>query len=374
MKKIIRVIIRFFLTILMLILDIFIISKIFKSELSMIIKSIGFSLILLTSIILAINLLSNPTIKLNWFKKKSRKIRVSEKTPEFIQICNNLMSQYGGILEKSRYKVIEYIVLLAVILIIEFILTIYIKINVKMLIPLYVLPVLILTLKIVNKRKQFFEDYKNNIIRELVSIINSKFQYEYNGNGQMCDKYMEADFKEEEFNTYESTDYICGQVNDNIKIYLSRISLLNCSESGEVINTADTFLFAYNIVGFFSPNVVKIKKNKVINLIKDKVEMDSSEFEKYFDVVSDSRVVAMQILTHDVMQEIVYFYEKYNLNFEIVIKENKIYIKFETGDVFKLSLFKKVIDNDLLWVYYNILDFTISLSIRVNKVLEGLEI
>ena len=58
---------------------------------------------------------------------------------------------------------------------------------------------------------------------------------------------------------------------------------------------------------------------------------------------------------------------------KINIKENSIYIKFETEDVFKPKLLKKVIDNDLLWVYYCILNFTISFSYKINKVLEGLE-
>ena len=63
--------------------------------------------------------------------------------------------------------------------------------------------------------------------------------------------------------------------------------------------------------------------------------MDSKEFEKYFDVYSNSDIITMEILTHDIMEELVQFYDKYKIKFEIVIKNYNIYIRFDTGAVFE---------------------------------------
>lgn len=376
MKKLIRIIIRIILEIFLIIGSVFLISKISMIDMQPVLQIILFLFITAIAIILSISIMSNPGVKMNLFKSRKRKIKKKEKTPEFVDVCKSLMMKNGKQLEKYRYDTLKYLKILFIFLVLAFILTIvfikFIEVKVEVLILIYIIPTLILLYKYDKSRRYFNKQYKENIIKELVSILNSNLNYDYNGSEKLCNLYMDANFKEEEFNMFESTDYIYGRVKNNINIELSRISLLNCNKSNEIINVADTFVFSYSKLNFLMPFEIRIVKNKLVN--KNKVEMDSEEFEKYFDVISNSHMTAMQILTHDVMEEITYFYRQYGVNFEILIKENSIYIKFETGDIFKPSLFKKVIDNDLLWIYYNILDFTISLSYKINKLLEGLEI
>ena len=55
--------------------------------------------------------------------------------------------------------------------------------------------------------------------------------------------------------------------------------------------------------------------------------MDSKEFEKYFDIYSENKIVAMQILTSDIMESLIEFYNKYQLEYEIVFRNNTIYLK-----------------------------------------------
>ena len=49
--------------------------------------------------------------------------------------------------------------------------------------------------------------------------------------------------------------------------------------------------------------------------------MDSKEFEKYFDIFTEDRILAMRILTHDVMETMVQFYSK--LKYEVVLCGNR---------------------------------------------------
>ena len=54
-----------------------------------------------------------------------------------------------------------------------------------------------------------------------------------------------------------------------------------------------------------------------------KLEMDSSEFEKYFDVQASNQIIGMQLLTTDVMEELVDFENKTKMKFDIIIVRKK---------------------------------------------------
>ena len=120
---------------------------------------------------------------------------------------------------------------------------------------------------------------------------------------------------------------------------------------------------------------IRIKRNqiKIFSSNKEKVEIDNSTFEKYFDVYSDSDILAMEILTHDVMEDLVHFYNKYKIDFEIVIKGNSIYIRFNTGVMFEPNILSQEFTSTL-WVYYSILKFIIDITIKINKLLRDVQI
>lgn len=378
MKKIIRILFRYVLLGLVLIGVIFIIIKIAMSKIIPApIQIIIIIVLTFISIIAGIELISSPTLKIKLQKNRLKRIRKKYKTKEFLEICNNLINKYIRSLEIYRKQATKCLKILVILLIIELILTItivkFFEIDSKILIILFIIPSLILVWLFEKRKRKYNEEYRKNIIKELVKAINNNMNYDYDGNGEICDKYSEANFTDEEFNMFESTDYIYGKLENNIEMQLAKLSTLNCNQSGEIINKVDTFIFAYNKINFISPCKLRIRKNSIIKHINS-VDMDDEEFEKYFDVYTSSHITAMQILTNDVMEEILYFYQKYGIDFEILIKEDNIYIKFNTGDVFKPSILKRVIDNDLLWIYYNILIFTISLCYRINKSLEGIEL
>lgn len=113
---------------------------------------------------------------------------------------------------------------------------------------------------------------------------------------------------------------------------------------------------------------IKIRKN-TLTLIKpkDKIEMDSSEFEKIFNVYGTDPIITMQLLTADVMQMLVEFKEKNKFTPEITIKENNLYIRFNTGEVFEATMFKEALDYSTLLKYYNIINFTLELTEKILK-------
>ena len=115
-------------------------------------------------------------------------------------------------------------------------------------------------------------------------------------------------------------------------------------------------------------STIKISRNTIGT---DRAEMDSSEFEKYFDVFSEDRVLATRILTHDVMEIMTDFYSK--LKYEVVIKNEKIYLRFFTSSMFEPNTFGNPLDKNLLYSYYYILKFILKLSDNLNTVIQDLD-
>lgn len=109
---------------------------------------------------------------------------------------------------------------------------------------------------------------------------------------------------------------------------------------------------------------------KIFNPIiknKKRIEMDSSEFEKYFEVVADDKIQAMQILTSDIMDKMINFINESKIKFELTITLDKIYIRFKTGPVFEANIFKSSVDFDTLKKVFDIINFTLNITREITK-------
>ena len=205
MKKIIRILFRCILLGLALIGVIFIIIKIAMSKIIPApIQIIIIIVLTFISIIAGIELISSPTLKIKLPKNRLKRIRKEDKTKEFLEICNNLINKYIRSLEIYRKQATKCLKILLILLIIELILTItivkFFEIDSKILIILFIIPSLILVWSFEKRKRKYNEEYRKNIIKELVKAINNNMNYDYDGNGEICDKYSEANFTDEEIN------------------------------------------------------------------------------------------------------------------------------------------------------------------------------
>lgn len=219
-----------------------------------------------------------------------------------------------------------------------------------------------------NKRYQI--KYKENVIKNFVKIINKELNYENINNNKLEKDYREAKFRNNQYNKFESNDYIYGCI-DGAVIEISDVVLKGKSKSdhSETITYASTF--SCSQISKNIPQEIKIlNEDNQIKMEKNKVELDSEEFERSFNVFSDSRILVMQILTHDIMEDIVQFYNNCGIDFEIVIKGKKIYIGYNVGDIFEGKIKKKSTNKESLWNCYNTLNFAVNLTLKINKILE----
>lgn len=377
MKKYIRIVGKIIVSIISIVCAIMIL--VFSLEKYSIFSIITSIIVVSLVVFFNVILLMNPGYKVIKHRASLRKVRKTEVTPEFQKIHKELEEKYGEYLEIYRKKTLKSIIYLVIAAIIALIVGIVIYIRTKMDLKLLAIMVGIipacLSIKYIKYNKEYNIQFRKIIMKELVRLVDGYLDYNYDGKESCFRHYEEAKFEhEEEYNTYDCTDYIGGKFRKGESIEICNMSLLNCDDKGRVNNVIENFLFSYSNINNHVPNQVIIDKNRYKINSKNRVKLDDENFEKYFDVFSDSKIVAMEILTHDVMEEIINFYVQYKIQFKIIIRNNSIYIKYITGKVFQPSLLKKATNIQLLWFYYNLSKFVINLTIKTNKILGEIEI
>lgn len=225
----------------------------------------------------------------------------------------------------------------------------------------------------------YIEDFKKYIINNLIKNFYDNVNYFPHG---IMPKniYNEGKYPEY-YNQYHSDDYFEGKINNKYGIKMAEVRTeYEKTEQDEDGNSTTTTSTVFN--GLFA----KIDMEKSINseltisnragmFNKNRLEMDSQEFEKYFDVVSTNKIIGMQLLTHDIMEMLVEFRNKTKINYDIVMCNNNMYLRFFTGTMFEMKSIKKgAMDKEMLKKYYDVLNFTYTLSEKMLKTVEEAEI
>lgn len=167
------------------------------------------------------------------------------------------------------------------------------------------------------------------------------------------------------YTRYHSEDYIEGTLN-NKRILMSDVKIERSSGKNKIVIQG---LFAKVDFDKNINSKIKICCSSSIKA-KDKIEMDSGEFEEIFEVYSEEKMVTMQILTSDIMEEIIKFVERTKSIPEFTIKENNIYILFLIGDTFSATITKGSFDYKTLKKYYDIFNFIDIITEKISKNIE----
>lgn len=308
----------------------------------------------------------------NW----KNKILKQEMSAIFEEIYEYVRINYTYELEVLRKELVKRLIIAGIMLVISLSIgsIIWYKTEIEELGIYAIIPALTYTAYIYTKyNKRYQNKYKEYVIQNFIRTMNCKLTYENINNNKLDAFYRDAQFQNVSYDEIESEDYVSGYV-ENTLIELSDVILRKKtkSEKGDVVYTC---VFSHSHISKNIPQEVRIRNNKNPSKIENnRIELDSEQFEKCFDVFSDSRILAMEILTHDIMEEMIQFYNNSEINFEIVIKEDNIYIRYEVGDIFEGGIFKKSTNKNALWVCYNTLNFAINLTLKINKILEEKEV
>ena len=237
----------------------------------------------------------------------------------------------------------------------------------------------IVNLPFSKNRNKYNYEFKNIIIEKLLHNFYNKINYTPKL-GMPRDIYCEAQYKEY-FNRYYSDDYMSGFLDNKYPFKMAEVKTVEettTTDSDGNTSTSTTTKFH----GLFA----QIEMNKSINSnlfiganmfmpSKQKLEMDSREFEKYFDVVASNSIIGMQLLTHDIMELLISFKKLTGIKYDISIYNNVMYLRFHTYSMFELKSIKKgAFDREMLKKYYDVIDFTYTLSKTIIDLIEKTEI
>lgn len=234
---------------------------------------------------------------------------------------------------------------------------------------------------LISKKQNAYElEFKQVIIKKLID--NFYDNLEYYPLKEMPERIYEKPNYNEYYNEYHSEDYFEGQIKnkyyiDMAEVFTEHVETHTDSEGNTHTTRTTIFhgLFAKVTSEKSITSELRIEQDKIGKYNKNRLNMDSSEFEKYFDVIADNKIIAMQLLTADVMEEMIEFENKTNMKYDIVVKENEIYLRFHCGDMFEpQSVRKGIINKAQLEKYFYMLNFTYNLSNRLIELINETEI
>lgn len=221
--------------------------------------------------------------------------------------------------------------------------------------------------------------YKKVVINKLMNNFYDNLEYFPQ---KPMPQYLYKDLKYGHYDKYSSDDYMEAQINNKYGIQMAevltqRVERRRNSRGGSSTTTVTTFsgLFAKIEMEKSINSELRIMQNGGMLMQQNRLQMDSGEFEKYFDVKASNKIIGMQLLTADVMEQLIEFENKTNMKYDITINNNNLYLRFHCGAMFEPGNIKKgILDKAVIQKYFYMLNFTYNLSNKLINVVNDTQI
>lgn len=232
----------------------------------------------------------------------------------------------------------------------------------------------------VNREKTYQEVFKEKIVGPMIENVFEGAKYDSKA-GISSHEYRKAGYREN-YDRYWSDDLIIAplKVDNEIATSISFAEVHIEKESKDSDGDTTYVTVFHGLAGSFlipksTGKEIYIRANgRVSSWNKNKVKMDMSEFEKIFDVESDDPILAMRILTSDVMADMIDLYTKYKYRFEINILDDTVYMRLRTGAMFEPNVFKSSMEYKTIEKYYLVLKALMTIAAKVYDTVAKIEI
>lgn len=215
--------------------------------------------------------------------------------------------------------------------------------------------------------------YKESIVNSLIKNYSDKLNY-YANIGISFSEYRASGF--DYYDVFHSEDLIKGTILNNCFIEMADIQIDEKSKDSDGMTRYITHfrgLFAKITLNQNQSTSFKILKNQSKNeksKDKSKIYMDSSEFEKVYDVFTEDKISTFRILTSDIMQMFTDFKNKHYATPEISLIDNNLYIRIDVGNVFEAKRLA-ILDKKSIEETYNLINFVFEfIEAFSNNILE----
>lgn len=228
--------------------------------------------------------------------------------------------------------------------------------------------------------KSYKQVFKEKIVGPIIEISFGSAKYDAKA-GISSHEYNKAGYKEH-YDRYHSEDLIIAPltVEGDVSTFMTIAEVHTENEhTDEDGHKSYTTVFQGLTSSFLLPkntekNIYIRSNGRVSSWNKSKVKMDMPEFEKIFDVESNDAILAMRVLTADVMAEMIDLYKKYKYRFEINILNDTIYMRLRTGPMFEPSIFKQSMEYKQIEKYYLVLKALTSIASHIYDTVAKIEI
>ena len=315
-----------------------------------------------------------------WFKKISdyfekemidlEKIRKKEKKENLSRLIKSILILLGSL------SIIFIILGLIMLIRPDLNITLVFFLAIFIIIAIIILPILAVSI-LTNYEKSFEKKIaiKKSIIDIIINSFNKNIKYSPQ-EGIAPAIYSNASV--EPYDSYYSSQLMTCQISNACILLMAETTALY--KHSNIINDYD-FIGTFAVLNTPKPfteslyikREMRNGKNDIATKLpyKDmRIELDSQEFEGKFDVYSSNKIIALQLLTSDILLLLNEFYDYIKKNFEIIIKNDTIYIRVWNGISFSNSLIKdNKLDKELIYNNYKTINFIFNISTKLIEVM-----
>lgn len=294
----------------------------------------------------------------------------------YANVCSNSKDRLKEVKQKNN-KFLLMVALIAIILN----LCIYIFSEEKYMATLTIsLSACLIIFLIANASKIYRKAYKTCVIDSLVKEYNEKLHFDQ-AIGIPRMEYKISHF-DDNVDDYFSEDRIYGRLRSGEPIQLAEVATYDIkeytdAEGNKKEERTETFRGMYGVVRLEKNLLSEIKIATNFNVKKfnnNRIEVDSAEFEKYYDLFTKDKVTAMRIFTADLIEKYIDIINVSNRPFELKIEDNLVFFRFRCGQMFEPPVFSDGLSENLIRKYYKMIFYPMEVIEKtvenINRVIE----
>jgi hypothetical protein len=321
-----------------------------------------------------------------------------------VEILEDQQKKNNTIHNFKTYRIVLAMLIAIVVIVVTLIKTDHLPEAFFFVVPLTVLFAIFYPLVVLFKRGSAFldvnDDYKKNIVSEIVRFINKNFVYKPESGVSEDD--IKAFGLFGNFYQFFSEDLIEGKINDinfklsDIKVYqfksIKEAQITRMKNKGAEKNISFEGLYAivslkqkietpihiqfktlsHKILDIANKPLIEHLKSDNKNLL---VKSSNEGFNNYFNVYCNNEELAQSVLTpklttcilENTLKMFPQNHEFLKNPLNIMIKENNIYMAFFNASLFEMSAFKSISNENLAMEYFTFISSVIAIGEEINK-------
>lgn len=282
------------------------------------------------------------------------------------KICSNGVEELTELRKKSNFALIMLIVLI--------VLGAIVFVTAKEANALCIICPLGAIVALVNyivSNSKYKKAFKSAVMEKLVSYYDENLRFQANSGVSRAD-YNAGGFSDN-YDHFYSEDLITGTINNELILKMSQVKTTRQetrtdSEGHTTTETVTVFYGLYGMVDIGNSRIPEfsITSNNVLNRFsKSRIEMDSSEFEKNFDIFGIDKVRIMEIFTSDLIEQFNKFTNNSKDAIQIKTTPRTLFFRIHCGEAFEAPKMKSAIDFDTLYKYFYMIDGPIGITLKL---------